>query len=326
MEQDIENKERLNELLVDIQRFADMVGIRNLLYADITELYALAASSTFACPSQPAESAERNQLVKNENERAKQIVDRIKALMFDPKSRFYSKLCQRETSGLKSLCIYDMKNGAIYALKWANILNRISYQLAMCSISNIELSSNKKPLCLLFEKTGTELFTHRYPKHFADGGSPFSIEVLLVIQRAFSLLTTPLASMLADWSQAPVLPDYLLAGDYLRNLFAEKLNPLHFSLNSQKASTFGDFMKWKANTCLRGRGGSIFDTKRQDLLPRLWDRKRIVSELTGSGQDFELVADLLKEYDFECGTQWTAFLTATLSRIDEILAGDSILS
>ncbi len=221
-------------------------------------------------------------------------------------------------AGLKALCSYDMRNGTVYALKWTNILNRFSYQFALSGARYSDINSNKKLLCLLFEKTGTQLFTHRFPKHFADGSS-YSIDLILLVQRAFSLLCTPLGSMLADWSKAPVMPGYLQAGDLLRDLFCEKLRPLDCAIDSKKAASYADFMRWKANTCLRGRGGYLLE-KVTDQVPSLTDRQRAISELACYGRNTEQVWELLAFYDFECGTKWSTYLATTLSRIEQMLA------
>lgn len=197
---------------------------------------------------------------------------------------------------LENLCAYDSQNGTVYALTWAQILNGI----ACIAAAGADLAQPSARYWLTLEKIGTTLFLQRQPKDFSAGLHLNSLEIILQTSRAVSLLTTPLAIVLAGEDSEVTVSFYIAASDLLKKLARRQLEPL--SMPGQpldRNEIYQDFNHWIYNSSLRGRSGQSGD---QSISCAEFDVDRVVARL--------------REFDTVCATDWADFAVTVFDRLD----------
>ncbi|MBX9689845.1 MAG: hypothetical protein K2X27_24255 [Candidatus Obscuribacterales bacterium] len=195
----------------------------------------------------------------------------------------YSKAEKRkrqalELSTLGFLCDYDNKNGTIYALHWASLLNRFAY-----CISRTGELKQKRQLWTLLTFLGSKLLKERQPKHFAHGLTKGMLKPITTIATSISTLATPLALAVADLNQLDEEPDYDSSTRCLKMLATR-----NFDLDDERS--FQDLAHWLFNSSFLGRSGHILDRSK-------------ASRDAFASLDEEAVLAALGHYDQICKSQ-----------------------
>lgn len=299
--------ERLDDLILDFEFVAGSIVelfLRNFqqlsdIAADLRELYAIMPVGSSQILYSRFQSVLKARVA--EAGGRKLLGFRLQRKL---ESKFDNDCYKDSLPCLRALCAYDSKNSSVYALMWAGILNRMSFELS----SEMDATEEEKLRVrwTMFEKIGRILFAHRHSNLFTGGLSFAGLELVLQTRQSFALFCTPIASVVGEGKGLLIRPDYIESMEVLRQQMLQLLKPLQGSpCDSRAAALHHDLLALLQNFSLIGRGGAVIRAR----FPLSFRQSE-----TGDP------VSLLKKYDAVCGTQFSSSAQAVFTKIAEVVS------